>query len=110
MMAREGDRREKNILSFFKPKVSIPKSNTSSPSNVGTSILNEEPPSKYLRVEFDDTNLEKGPGLRISIWRHPINQCDEVRRAYIKAGSYQPNFLEYPRSKLGKQYRRFQYA
>ncbi|GFY98405.1 General transcription factor 2-related zinc finger protein [Actinidia rufa] len=99
-MAHEGDRKGKNILSFFKPKVGIAKSNTPSSSNVGTSIPNEEPPSKSQRVEFDDTNLERDPGLCIPIWQHPINQRDEVRRAYIKAGPYQPNLLEYPRSKL----------
>ncbi|GFS41709.1 general transcription factor 2-related zinc finger protein [Actinidia rufa] len=100
-MAHEGDRKGRNILSFFKPKVGIAKSNTPSSSNVGTSIPNEEPPSKSQRVEFDDTNLERDPGLRIPIWQHPINQRDEVRRAYIKAGPYQPNLLEYPRSKSG---------
>ena len=66
------DRRGKNILSFLKPKVHIAKSNTPSPSNVGTSIPNEEPASKSQRVEFDDTNLKRDPGLHIPIWQHPV--------------------------------------
>ena len=101
MMAHEGDRRGKNILSFFKPKVDIAKSNTLSPSNVGISIPNEEPPSKSQIVEFDDTNLERDPGLRIPIWQHLVNQREVVRRIYIKVGPYQPNLLEYPRSESG---------
>ena len=108
-MAHEGNKKGKNILSFFKPKVDISKSTTPSSSNIDTSILNEEPPSNAQRVDFDDTSLERDPGLRIPIWQHPINARDEIRRAYIKVGPYQPHLSEYPRSVSGKQYRRFQY-
>ena len=108
-MAHEGNKKGKNILSFFKPKVDISKSTTPSSSNIDTSILNEEPPSKFQRVDFDDTSLERDPGLRIPIWQHPINARDEIRRAYIKVGPYQPHLSEYPRSVSGKQYRQFQY-
>ncbi|XP_057492457.1 uncharacterized protein LOC130778066 [Actinidia eriantha] len=77
-MAHEGGRREKYIISFFKSKVDIAKNNAHSPSNIGTSIPNEESPSKSQRVEFDDTNLERDPRLRIPIWQYPINQRDEL--------------------------------
>ncbi|XP_058179979.1 uncharacterized protein LOC131298514 [Rhododendron vialii] len=76
--------------------------------NVDTSINDEQPPPKIQRVEFDDTILVREPGLRFPIWEHPVNQHDEIRRAYIKAGPYQPNYPEFPRSKFGIQYRRFQ--
>ncbi|GFY98023.1 subtilase family protein [Actinidia rufa] len=70
----------------------------------------QEPTSKFQRVDFDDTSLERDPGLRIPIWQHPINTQDEIRRAYIKVGPYQPHLSEYPRSVSGKQHRRFQYS
>ncbi|XP_075499736.1 uncharacterized protein LOC142538263 [Primulina tabacum] len=68
------------------------------------------PPSKSKRVVFDETSLERDPGLRISMLQHPVNHRNEIRRAYIKMGSYQPKLSEYPRSESGKQHRRFQYT
>jgi hypothetical protein len=44
------------------------------------------------------------------MWKHPINLQDEIRRAYIKMGPYQPKLAEYPRTESGRQYRRFQYT
>jgi hypothetical protein len=41
------------------------------------------------------------------VWKHPINQQDEIRRAYIKMGLYQPKLAEYPMTESGRQYRRF---
>ncbi|XP_073137718.1 uncharacterized protein [Henckelia pumila] len=69
-----------------------------------TPILNEvsEPPSKSQRVEFDETSLERDPGLRISMWRHHVNHRDKIRRCYIKMGPYQPKLSEYPQSESVK--------
>ncbi|XP_026439905.1 zinc finger MYM-type protein 1-like isoform X1 [Papaver somniferum] len=41
--------------------------------------------------------------------QHPVNKRDEVRRAYLLLGPYQPR-LKYPRSKFGKQYRGFNFS
>ncbi|XP_058211521.1 uncharacterized protein LOC131323691 [Rhododendron vialii] len=98
----------KTLMSFFKRRVNISESDAPSQINVDTSINDEQPPPKIQRVEFDDTSLVREPGLRFPIWEHSVNQHDEIRRAYIKAGPYQPNCLEFPRSKFGIQYRRFQ--
>ena len=107
---RQDLKQGKTLYSFFKPREeSLSKSNTHVP-NIDTSILDEQPPSKCKRVElaeFDDTSLERDPGLRLQIWQHPINQHNEIRRAYLKVGAFQPNLLKYPRSKCRNQYRRF---
>ncbi|XP_073064434.1 uncharacterized protein [Primulina eburnea] len=99
-----------NIMSFFKPIVDNISSAERTETHASILIEELEPPSKSQRVEFDETSLERDPGLRISMWRHPVNHRDEIRRSYIKMGPYQPKLSEYPRSESGKQHRRFQYA
>uniref|UniRef100_A0A2N9HA84 TTF-type domain-containing protein n=1 Tax=Fagus sylvatica TaxID=28930 RepID=A0A2N9HA84_FAGSY len=77
-------------------------------TNIDTSIP-EEHPSKCPRIqpkEIDTTSLERDPGLRPQICEFPINLQDEIRRAYIKAGPYQP-VLDYPFKESGNQRRRF---
>ncbi|CAH9105108.1 unnamed protein product, partial [Cuscuta epithymum] len=52
-----------------------------------------ERPSKVPRVEinaFDISSLERDPGLRRLIWDYDPNKQEEVRRAYIKLGPFQP--------------------
>ena len=72
-------------------------------------------PSKSLRIEhnhdksfkeFDIACLEHDPELRPQIWKNPINQCDEIRWAYLRARPYQPRLPNYPLSE--KQHPRFQ--
>ena len=78
-----------------------------------TSILDEQRPTKCRRVESKesiDISLERDLGLRLQIWQHPVNLSDEIRITYIKVGAFQPNLPEYPRSKSGNQYRRFQHS
>jgi hypothetical protein len=77
----------------------------------------EQRASKFQRVESQgvdvigvSSSIQRDPGLRLPIWKHPVTQQDEVRRAYIKAGPYQPLLLEYPATEVGKQKRRFQYS
>ncbi|KAL8118034.1 hypothetical protein AgCh_015796 [Apium graveolens] len=112
------------LLSFFKPigPSSTTTNEVKSPSNIDIEenaarveieeIEIEEPSLKSRRVEIDINTLERDPGIRIPIWQHPVNQRDEIRRAYIKMGPYQPKLVEYPRTRYGSQtqYRRFQYS
>ncbi|KAF2324619.1 hypothetical protein GH714_015679 [Hevea brasiliensis] len=68
-------------------------------------------PSKYKRIQLelmDITALERDPTLHPLIWEFPINQRDEIQRAYLKAGPYQPKLVEYPFSGSDNHHRRFQ--
>jgi hypothetical protein len=109
-MENQGNKRGKTMFSFFKPNEQTSTSKGHSPSNVDVSNHSEQPPFKSQRVEIDVNTLERDPGLRILVWKHLINQQDEIRRAYIKMGPYQPKLAEYPRTESGRQYRRFQYT
>ncbi|KAL5825154.1 hypothetical protein ACOSQ3_021217 [Xanthoceras sorbifolium] len=73
----------------------------------------EHRPSKSPRVEPKEVDnnkhsLVRDPGLRQQICDYPINEQDEIRRAYIKAGPYQFQLSEYPFLK-SKHPRRFQF-
>ncbi|KAL5854183.1 hypothetical protein ACOSQ4_003985 [Xanthoceras sorbifolium] len=73
----------------------------------------EHRPSKSPRVEPEEVDnnknsLVRDSGLRQQICDYPINEQDEIRRAYIKAGPYQFQLSEYPFSK-SKHPRRFQF-
>ncbi|CAM8948867.1 unnamed protein product [Rhodiola kirilowii] len=88
------------IDSFFKRKT--------------TEILEKDshdhaPKLRRLEIEddFDIDKLERDPGLRPQIWKYPIGKRDEVRRAYINFGPYQPMLNEYPKS-VERQSRSFQ--
>jgi len=112
-MEQSNKRAGKTMLSFFKPKptVNIIESDVPSQSNViDTSTTDEQPPPKIQRVKFDDTSLVWDPELRLPIWNHPVNQHDEIRRAYIKKGAYQPFDFPFPPSQFGNQRRSFQSA
>ena len=48
---------------------------------------------KTRRVEskkIDLSSIVHDPGLHQSIWDYSVQQRDEIRRAYIRVGSYQP--------------------
>ncbi|XP_020411638.1 uncharacterized protein LOC18793132 [Prunus persica] len=47
--------------------------------------------------EVDISTLERDPGIRPQIWNYPVNQRDEIRRAYINVGPYQPILSKYPK-------------
>lgn len=83
------------IHSFFKRK------NIESSSS-DSQLQSEDHASKLQRVEvvaeFDIDKLERDPGLRPQIWKYPFDKRDEVRRAYIKNGPYQPILSMYPKS------------
>ena len=54
-------------------------------------MINEQPPTR-----IDIAHLIRDPSNRPQIWEYPVNQQDEIRRAYINLGSYQPLMSEYP--------------
>ncbi|KAI5321849.1 hypothetical protein L3X38_030921 [Prunus dulcis] len=56
--------------------------------------------------EIDHSSLERDPGLRPQIWN--VNQRDEIRRAYINAGPYQPILSKSPKSRSVTHQRSFQ--
>ncbi|GLU17296.1 hypothetical protein SLE2022_336730 [Rubroshorea leprosula] len=70
----------------------------------------EQPPSKVLKIgqNIDIASLERDPGIRPKISNYPINQQDEIRRAYIQFGSYRNNSQVYPLSGPNGNLRRFQ--
>ncbi|KAF8376972.1 hypothetical protein HHK36_030343 [Tetracentron sinense] len=68
-------------------------------------------PLKLSRIEHTEVNMNslvRDPGLRLPIWDYPIDQCDEIRCAYIKVGPYQHIFTNYPLFGSVKHQRRFQ--
>ncbi|XP_028062902.1 uncharacterized protein LOC114266213 [Camellia sinensis] len=98
---------------FFKRKNTssseVNADNTSLPTS-NVDIL-ENPPTKSQKIdvkEIDIGSLERDPRLRIQIWDYHVNQGDEIRRAYIKAGPYQPILLKYPKSRSTTHLRSFQ--
>ncbi|XP_073035319.1 uncharacterized protein [Primulina eburnea] len=100
--------KKKNMFSFYKPKESTSTREEHSPTKAGISNHDDQHPSKYQRVESDVSSyVQLDPVMRTPIWQCPVNERDAIRRAYILRGPYQP-VMEYPRTKLGEQYRRFQ--
>ena len=83
----------KGIGSFFK-KISEGSSSGSNSSNLGPceNVVSQG----FNSQEFDTTTLERDPGLRHQISEYPINECDNIRRAYINFGAYQPQLSVYP--------------
>ncbi|KAL9665540.1 hypothetical protein QQ045_020961 [Rhodiola kirilowii] len=84
------------IDSFFKRK-------TKEISEKDCHVHSEEyhaPKLRRLEIDyaFDNNKLERDPGLWPQIWKYPIGKRDEVRRAYINFGPYQPMLDEYPKS------------
>ncbi|XP_061366649.1 uncharacterized protein LOC133309826 [Gastrolobium bilobum] len=47
-------------------------------------------------VKVDFASLERDHALRPPIWKYPINQQDEIRRAYLKLGPFQCKLQNYP--------------
>ncbi|XP_026452251.1 uncharacterized protein LOC113352670 [Papaver somniferum] len=120
----------KTIESFFKPKrgdkssellpstdnVGMP---TSSHHEHGTSQQQKKPSyaqptisskAKEVAVQINGGTYERDPGLRRQIYEYPVNQCDEVRRAYLKQGPFKPRLSKYPPTWDGRQDRYFQYS
>ncbi|KAK2424735.1 zinc finger MYM-type protein [Trifolium repens] len=59
----------------------------------------EEPKRQRLcPEEMNRFQIEVDRGLRPMIWEFPVNQRDEIRRAYLKRGPCQPILRKYPLS------------
>ena len=54
-------------------------------------LINEQP---FTRIDI--AHLIRDPSNRPQIWKYLVNQQEEIRRAYINLGSYQPLMSEYP--------------
>ena len=61
--------------------------------NVDTSMPDEHP-SKCSRIQSKE--IDHDLGSRKQICEFPINKQDEIRRAYIEKGPYQPKDIDYP--------------
>ncbi|XP_065847572.1 uncharacterized protein [Euphorbia lathyris] len=107
----------KTIDAFFKRK-RIDESENITPSETirdehnleSQETKSEQYLPKLQRLEFEEVdiaNLERDPGLRPQIWEYPINQRDEIRRAYLRMGPYQIHLEKYPLSGPEKHPRRF---
>ena len=90
--------KQKTIDAFFKKK-DVSNSEIRTPvaveTNVDISILDEHP-SKCLRIQSKE--IDRDPRLRKQICEFPINKQDEIWRAYLKEGPYQPKNIDYPYS------------
>ncbi|XP_057444729.1 uncharacterized protein LOC130736973 [Lotus japonicus] len=89
---------QKSIGSFFKKKEG---NSSNQPQTIATPSIppQDERPSKCRRIQPEEMNvvdIERDPGLRPMMWEFPFNQRDEIRRAYLKVGPYQPRNIEFP--------------
>ena len=80
--------KRKTIEAFFKKK-DASNSESRTPvaveTNVNTSMPDEHP-SKCPKLQSEE--IDRDLGTRKQICEFPINKQDEIRRAYIKKGSY----------------------
>ncbi|XP_061370261.1 uncharacterized protein LOC133312978 [Gastrolobium bilobum] len=93
-------RKNSESLSSSTPNFEL--SNIETPSLKSPRIENKE-----VVKEDDLASLERDPALRPPIWKFPINQQDEIRRAYLKLGPFQCKLQNYPFSGLEKNRRHF---
>jgi hypothetical protein len=100
----------------FKKKDANSNSKMSSSTSSLQASAPEQRPSKMLRIEsqiesVDISTIQHDPGLRRQISEYPVNQHDEIRRAYLEDGPYRfihSNSSGYPFSRIGKNRWRFQ--
>ncbi|XP_061368110.1 uncharacterized protein LOC133311109 [Gastrolobium bilobum] len=83
--------KRKNSESLPSSTPNVELSNTETPSSKSPRIENKE-----AVKEVDLASLERNPALRPPIWKYPINQQDEIRRAYLKLGPFQCKLQNYP--------------
>ncbi|GMI77977.1 hypothetical protein like AT1G19260 [Hibiscus trionum] len=104
--------KQKRLDSFFQKKCDDKEISMSSKTpRLEHQSCSQSPPKSPI-VEVEEVNIpliERDPRLRKPMWEHPINQRDEIRRAYLRAGPYQIRLSSYPFSEE-KHHRRFQYS
>jgi len=106
----------KRIDAFLKKKGDDSNSKMSSSTSNPQASVPVQRPSKMLRIEsqiesVDISTIQHDPGLRPQISEYPVNQQDEIRRAYLKDGPHRfiPSISSgYPFLRTGKNRRRFQ--
>ncbi|XP_020422140.1 uncharacterized protein LOC109949841 isoform X3 [Prunus persica] len=84
---------------YFKRKSTVMES--SSPPN---EVVNS---SKQACLEINLEDLPLDPGLRTRIWDYHPNVRDQVRRAYLQKGPFQPRNHSFPQRNLSGGPRRF---
>ncbi|KAH9722523.1 DUF4371 domain-containing protein [Citrus sinensis] len=106
---------QKTLDAFFKRKDSSESPTSLTPCQINvehSTLAQEQRPPKSPRIESrkDDNlnSLQRDPGLRQQIWNYLVNERDEIRRAYIKAGPYHVVLSKYPASGPEDHPRRFQ--
>jgi len=106
----------KRIDAFLKKKGDDSNSKMSSSTSNPQASVPVQRPSKMLRIEsqiesIDISTIQHDPGLRPQISEYPVNQQDEIRRAYLKDGPHRfiPSISSgYPFLGTGKNRQRFQ--
>ena len=111
----------KGILSFFKkkpdePSIGVHCGSSSFGHSTCERVISQSLESQGFESQredhgqgqgFDTSTLERDPGLRCQISEYPINERDNIRRAYMILGPYQPKLKVYPSHVDGAQSRRF---
>ena len=74
------------------------------------------PVSENLQTEVPNLTIDEStgfvhdPGMCKQIWEYDANERDEIRRAYIKLGPYQPKLDDYKKTKFGSHSRKFKHS
>ena len=88
--------KRKTIDAFFKKK-DVSNSEIRTPMAVETNVNTSTPdkhPSKCPKLQSEE--IDRDLGTRKQICEFPINKQDEIRRAYLIEGPYQPENIVYP--------------
>ena len=84
---------QRNLLSFFKKSDERP----SKLQRLERREVEEQSPStsQLPLNDIESTSIERDPGKCHLISANDVNQHDNIRRAYISLGPYQPKLVEY---------------
>lgn len=104
------------IDSLFKRRINHGFEVNETPSHAQIAEISEleNRPQKSQRMELEPTELtqinsvERDPGKRKQIWEYPLEKRDEIRRAYLSLGPYQPKLIKYKKSGPSSHPRQFQ--
>lgn len=114
-------KKQKRVDSFFTRNV-LPrgeKNNTQPEDQNQESLVDENLPSSSVNDNHGPppsstidnptfSYIEHDPGLRLPIWKYPVDKRDEIRRAYLRFGPHQLILPKYPPSGSKSHPRRFQ--
>ena len=105
------------ILNFFKRKNLNNSEVIADDARLPTPSV-DVPDSENLQTEVPNVTIDESTytgfvhdlGMRKQIWEYDANERDEIQRAYIKLGPYQPTLDEYKKTKFGRHSRKFKYS